>query len=83
MIDMHAHWRPAEVIDALRARTREPYVTRDKEGREVAEKPVTVPDFNATIAHAVGLPLGFVVHSPSGRPFKVADKGQPVQELLA
>jgi predicted TIM-barrel fold metal-dependent hydrolase len=35
MIDMHAHWRPAEVIDALRARTREPLVTRDKEGREV------------------------------------------------
>jgi predicted TIM-barrel fold metal-dependent hydrolase len=35
MIDMHAHWRPAEVIDALRARTREPFVARDKEGREV------------------------------------------------
>jgi predicted TIM-barrel fold metal-dependent hydrolase len=35
MIDMHAHWKPAEVIDALRARTREPYVARDKEGREV------------------------------------------------
>lgn len=35
MIDMHAHWRPAEVIDALRARTREPLVTSDKEGREV------------------------------------------------
>jgi predicted TIM-barrel fold metal-dependent hydrolase len=35
MIDMHAHWRPAEVLDALRARTREPFVTRDKEGREV------------------------------------------------
>jgi len=35
MIDMHAHWRPAEVIDALRARTREPLVTRNKEGAEV------------------------------------------------
>jgi predicted TIM-barrel fold metal-dependent hydrolase len=35
MIDMHAHWKPAEVIDALRARTREPLVARDKEGREV------------------------------------------------
>ncbi len=55
----------------------------DKEGREVAEKPVTVPDFNATIAHAVGLPLGFVVHSPSGRPFKVADKGQPILDLVS
>ncbi len=54
----------------------------DKEGREVAEKPVTVPDFNATIAHAIGLPLGFPVHSPSGRPFKVADKGTPIMELF-
>ena len=26
MIDMHAHWRPAEVADALRARTREPRI---------------------------------------------------------
>lgn len=54
----------------------------DKEGKEVAEKPVTVPDFNATIAHALGLPLGYVVHSPSGRPFKVADKGTAIQELF-
>ncbi len=37
MIDMHAHWRPAEVIDALRTRTREPFLTRDKEGREVVK----------------------------------------------
>jgi hypothetical protein len=58
------------------------YGKSDKEGREVAEKPVTIPDFNATIAHAVGLPLGFVVHSPSGRPFKVADKGKAIEELF-
>jgi uncharacterized protein (DUF1501 family) len=54
----------------------------DAEGREVAEKPVNVWDFNATIGHALGLPLGHVVHSPSGRPFKVADKGQPVLDLF-
>jgi uncharacterized protein (DUF1501 family) len=58
------------------------YGKSDKEGREVAENPVTVPDFNATIAHAAGLPLGFVVHSPSGRPFKVADKGKAIEALL-
>ena len=28
MIDMHAHWRPAEIADALRARTREPRIVR-------------------------------------------------------
>ena len=37
MIDMHAHWRPAEVSDALRARAREPLVTRNKDGVEVVK----------------------------------------------
>jgi predicted TIM-barrel fold metal-dependent hydrolase len=35
MIDMHAHWRPAEVADALRARTREPRILRNADGIEV------------------------------------------------
>src|SRR5437667_9647723 len=35
MIDMHAHWRPAEVADALRAREREPRILRNPDGVEV------------------------------------------------
>ena len=35
MIDMHAHWRPAEFTDALRARTTEPRVVRNPDGVEV------------------------------------------------
>ena len=35
MIDMHAHWRPAEVADALRARTKAPRILRTPEGVEV------------------------------------------------
>jgi hypothetical protein len=35
MIDMHAHWRPTEVADALRARTREPRILRNPDGVEV------------------------------------------------
>lgn len=35
MIDMHAHWRPAELIDALRARTKEPRIVRNQGGVEV------------------------------------------------
>jgi predicted TIM-barrel fold metal-dependent hydrolase len=35
MIDMHAHWKPAEVADALRARTREPRILRNDDGVEV------------------------------------------------
>jgi hypothetical protein len=58
------------------------YGKTDKEGKEVVEKPVQVPDFNATIAHALGLPLGLTVHSPGGRPFKVADRGKPIEDLF-
>ena len=35
MIDTHAHWRPAELADALRARTKEPRIVRDGAGAEV------------------------------------------------
>src|SRR5487761_797947 len=39
MIDMHAHWRPAEVADALRARTKEPRILRNQDGAEVLKAP--------------------------------------------
>ncbi len=55
----------------------------DERGDEVVDGKVTVPDFNATIAYALGLPLDYRLISPSGRPFTVADKGKPVRELFA
>src|SRR6266852_2525356 len=39
MIDMHAHWRPAALADALRARTREPRILRGQDGVEVLKSP--------------------------------------------
>ncbi len=39
MIDMHAHWRPAEIADALRARTKEPRILRNPDGVEVLKSP--------------------------------------------
>ena len=39
MIDMHAHWKPAEVADALRARSREPRIVRNQDGAEVLKAP--------------------------------------------
>ena len=39
MIDMHAHWRPAELADALGARTREPRILRNQDGVEVLKMP--------------------------------------------
>ncbi|HEY2572814.1 MAG TPA: DUF1501 domain-containing protein [Verrucomicrobiaceae bacterium] len=59
------------------------YGKTDKEGREVEENKVEIPDFNATIAYALGLPLNQVVYSPSKRPFVVADKGKPIMDVFA
>jgi predicted TIM-barrel fold metal-dependent hydrolase len=39
MIDMHAHWKPAQVADALRARSREPRIVRNQDGAEVLKAP--------------------------------------------
>jgi hypothetical protein len=43
----------------------------------------TPPDFIATIGHAMGLPTEEVVMSPTGRPFTVGDKGEPVTGVFA
>jgi hypothetical protein len=59
------------------------YGKTNETGAEVAENAVPVPDFNATIAWAAGLPLDEIVISPAGRPFTVADKGRPVTALFA
>ena len=58
------------------------YGETDETGEEVADKLVEVPDFNATIAYGLGLPLKRIVKSPSRRPFTVAHKGEPVTELF-
>lgn len=59
------------------------YGMTDQEGREVVQDMVVVPEFNATIAHALGIPLDKKTMSPSMRPFTVADKGQPIMDLFA
>jgi hypothetical protein len=54
----------------------------DAVGEQVAEKPVTMPDLNATIAQSLGIDPEHVELSPSGRPFTVADKGRPILDLF-
>ncbi len=44
------------------------YGKSDAIGARVEEKPVTMPDCNATIAQAMGIDLQHIEHSPSGRP---------------
>lgn len=59
------------------------YGATDKDGRRVADKQVTPQDFQATIGHAMGLPVDEVVMSPSNRPFTVGDKGVPILDIFA
>ncbi|MEM1061926.1 MAG: DUF1501 domain-containing protein [Planctomycetota bacterium] len=59
------------------------YGATDAKAHYVEEDGVTVQDFNATIAHLMGLPLHEEAISPSGRPFTVADDGEPVTKLFA
>ncbi|MDF1860214.1 MAG: DUF1501 domain-containing protein [Verrucomicrobiales bacterium] len=59
------------------------YGKTDEGAENVAENPVKIQDFNATVAHALGLPLDQVLYSPSKRPFTVAHKGKPVLDLFA
>ena len=59
------------------------YGSTDKDGRRVADKQATPSDFQATIGHAMGLPIDEVVMSPSNRPFTVGDKGSPILDIFA
>ena len=54
----------------------------DASGKKVKDGLVSVQDFNATIAHALGLAYDEIVYSPSGRPFRIADKGKPVMSVF-
>jgi hypothetical protein len=55
----------------------------DASGSKVKDGLVTVQDFNATIAHALGLPTDKVLYSSTRRPFQIADKGKPVLSVFA
>lgn len=58
------------------------YGKSDSAGHGVEEDGVLPADLNATIARALDLPLDVEVVSATGRPFKVAHDGQPIQKLL-
>jgi uncharacterized protein (DUF1501 family) len=55
----------------------------DKDGLEVKERPVTVPDLFATIYAALGVDSKKKNVSPLGRPIQLADNGVAVKELLS
>ena len=58
------------------------YGKTDDKGEEIIENRTSIQDFNATIAHALGIDGNEVIHSPSGRPFKMSNGGEFIKDLF-
>ena len=52
MIDMHAHWRPAELAEAMRSRTKEPCIVRKPDGTEVVKSRAGEEPLSKAFDHA-------------------------------
>ena len=59
------------------------YGTTSKDGQTAAENVFDVTDFNATIAWRLGIDPNYEEKTPNGRPFKLANRGEPRTELFA
>jgi len=55
----------------------------DEAGMEIAERPVSVADFYATIYKCFGVNPDKKYMGPGARPTKILDGGEVVKELLA
>ena len=55
----------------------------DEKGNDVVGDSYTIADINATVAKLAGLDVEQEHFSPTGRPFKVADKGKVIEDLIA
>jgi hypothetical protein len=58
------------------------YGASDEDALAVKDDLVSVEDFNATIAYAMGLPTEKEFFSPDRRPFKVSHDGTPLKSLF-
>ena len=59
------------------------YGSTDRDGTKVAGKPLTVPNFFATLATLMGIDPATELMSPVGRPIAISDSGTPVKELIS
>ena len=64
-------------------KTGQVYGVSDGDGFYVEDQNVSVQDFNATIAAAMGLQHDEEILSPTGRPFTISNGGTPIADLLA
>ena len=54
----------------------------DKTGSSVADRPVTVPDLFCTVCRSLGIDPRHEYQTPVGRPMKLVDGGEAVEELF-
>jgi hypothetical protein len=54
----------------------------DDLAKTIVERPVSVPDFHATIHAALGINPARELHTPDGRPVPITDHGRPLAELF-
>ena len=59
------------------------YGTTSKDGKKAEENILEVKDFNATIAWCLGIDPMYEEKTASGRPFKLANRGEARKELFA
>ena len=59
------------------------YGATDEKGAHIIDRKVSIPDFNATIGWALGLPLEEKFTASSGEQFQIAADGEPVTGLFA
>ena len=55
----------------------------DDKGEQIKDRPVTIPDYFATLLTALGVDPAKQYHTPGGRPIKLADKAKVVTELFS
>lgn len=59
------------------------YGKSDKGAHYVEENGVGMDDLNATIARTMGLDTRETIYSPEGRPFKIANSGKIIRDIIA
>ena len=58
------------------------YGETDQHARSVEKDPVSIQDFNSTLAYALGLPHDEEIYSPDKRPFTLGQSGTPLKQLF-
>jgi len=80
----HHHWAFSSWLAGAGVRSGTTYGATDEYGVRVAENPVHVHDFHATILHLLGLNHEKLTYRHAGRDYRLTDvRGKVVREVLA